>query len=753
MKNFIFSKRLAVLAAAVAMLTGCTESAADDSGVDGAELVTVEASASLPGDDDTRVVIGGYDSSAKSYPLAWEGTETLAVVNTSESYGTSKAAPKAVIKEYSGKSATFSVTLPAGGGDTWCAVSPYSALESSDDDFLSLNFPTTQTPTNASADPAAIMLVTEGVQFDGSSLDFTFRHIASYAKMTLKGLGVSGIKSVTFKAAGEEISGRYGYFPSDGDGLPDDGAKDYVTVNGTSLKADGDGNFTVWFSVIPFELRGKFTVTVTDTGNNSYTKECDASKNPIDFVAGRISGFTVDMTPAPKTYVVMAKYNNKYYALSSKANGARLDKVVVSDYKEGQEPYQTSNTNIIWTLVDKGNGKYYLENGGKYLYHDGNTKSSASVGTTPALLDINFTTGQIKVSSMYLTYNANSGTEFFAFYASNSTTQMVQNLLIVPANGNTGGNGGGDNNGGNNGGDDNNGDGDDNNNGGNVDPSKVYRTGWPELPVTDEYVYQTNYRRDNGNADYYYAHHLCPDVNNAQNNGKARNYTVCFSAQHHCPLWVAAPRHSSYNGSAKRSDAYKADPNIPSNLQYTSQTTGSSCNKGHMLGSAERTVTTATNAQVFYYSNIAPQETSTFNTGGGAWNNLEDWVDKKVCADTTYVVIGAYFDNYTDKLRGYNAAAKKISYCGRSDVSWPTMFYYVLLRTKKGNTGKSVQNCSKDEIMCAAFVRSHNCAKGTAVSRQDMMSVAELEKLTGFVYFPNVPNAPKDSFNASDWGL
>ena len=34
-----------------------------------------------------------------------------------------------------------------------------------------------------------------------------------------------------------------------------------------------------------------------------------------------------------------------------------------------------------------------------------------------------------------------------------------------------------------------------------------------------------------------------------------------------------------------------------------------------------------------------------------------------------------------------------------------------------------------------------------------MMSIADLERLTGFSYFASVPNAPKDSFNASDWGL
>ena len=34
-----------------------------------------------------------------------------------------------------------------------------------------------------------------------------------------------------------------------------------------------------------------------------------------------------------------------------------------------------------------------------------------------------------------------------------------------------------------------------------------------------------------------------------------------------------------------------------------------------------------------------------------------------------------------------------------------------------------------------------------------MMSVSDLEKITGFSYFPNVPHAPKDSYSPSDWGL
>lgn len=280
--------------------------------------------------------------------------------------------------------------------------------------------------------------------------------------------------------------------------------------------------------------------------------------------------------------------------------------------------------------------------------------------------------------------------------------------------------------------------------------------GWYELPVMNYTKEGTKYLTETTTkyGKVYYAHHLCAGGEKYAHSGAtARNYTVCYSAKHHCPVWVAAIRHNGlFPSKVGRTDSYGQDPSIPSDIQYSSKSTGGGCNKGHMLGSNERTSSTETNRQVFYYTNIAPQKSGTFNTGGGGWNTLEDWVDGKVCSDTLYMVIGAYFDEFTDP-RGVKDTPSTISYCGRNDVSCPTMFYYALLRTKKGNTGKSLSQCSSDEIMCAAFVRSHETPKKTAVSSAEMMSISDLEKVTGFTYFPNVPNAPKSSYKASDWGL
>ena len=272
---------------------------------------------------------------------------------------------------------------------------------------------------------------------------------------------------------------------------------------------------------------------------------------------------------------------------------------------------------------------------------------------------------------------------------------------------------------------------------------------WYEIPVIAD---ADRNGVDDNNPDLYYAYHLC-DLKSPSGH-KARNYAVCFSAKHHCPYWVSAPRHNMYSKEVvKRTDAYKWDPDIPKDIQYKSQSIGGDCNKGHMLGSQERRASRTTNEQVFYYTNIAPQLSSGFNTGGGGWNILEDWVDTKVCADTLYEVVGCYFEKYTDGY-GFSASPKKIEFGGRSDVSIPTMFYYILLRTKSGNTRKALKDCSSDELMCVAFVRTHtNSLKGQKPSSKEMMSVSDLEKITGFTYFPNVPQAPKSTFKASDWGL
>ena len=272
--------------------------------------------------------------------------------------------------------------------------------------------------------------------------------------------------------------------------------------------------------------------------------------------------------------------------------------------------------------------------------------------------------------------------------------------------------------------------------GGSSQPSADY--GWPELPA------QRDLDRngvDDLNPDYYYSHTFRADAQSI------RNFSSCYSRGMLHPVWVAAPMHSCYKGSSGRNDSYRNDPQIP--FDQSPKFTGFT--RGHMIGSSDRTVSVATNKQVFFYSNIGAQLQTGFNTGGGAWNNLEEKVDTYWCSDTLYQVVGCIFQTFTDRYGHTEYAARGTNSVGSFQI--PTAWYKALLRTKSGQSGKKVADCSADELQCVAFILGHYGNAKHKPSTQDMYSIAELEALTGLNFFVNVPNAPKSSYDKADWGL
>ena len=270
-------------------------------------------------------------------------------------------------------------------------------------------------------------------------------------------------------------------------------------------------------------------------------------------------------------------------------------------------------------------------------------------------------------------------------------------------------------------------------------PANVYRTGWPELPA------------ERADDDRYYTRHLFGAA--ADGMPAVRNYSSCYSRRHRCPVWVAAPLHPSYRAAARRSDRFRFDPTLPVDIQPLLRSSYGDYTRGHLLGSAERTVSGEANAQTFYASNIAPQLGRGFNAANGAWNNLEIFVDRQVCADTLYVVTGCLFDDYTDAGGRRVEASATLNKNDGAQVAVPTAYYKVLLRTRAGDTGRRVADCKSSELKCAAFVVGHYDARGRKPSAADMMSVAEIERITGETFFAGVPAAPKRTADPRDWGL
>lgn len=262
---------------------------------------------------------------------------------------------------------------------------------------------------------------------------------------------------------------------------------------------------------------------------------------------------------------------------------------------------------------------------------------------------------------------------------------------------------------------------------------KTAHAGWAELPS------------QKASNDIYVTSHLLGD--------NRRNYTVCYSREHRAPLWVAAPVHRAYKGDVKRVDNYDFDPTLPVNIQITLNRSYGDYTRGHMLGSGERTATREMNNQTFYVTNIAPQLREGFNERGGAWNNLEYFVDRQLCADTLYVVTGAIYDDFTAPDGTNIKARTTVNKNDNKRIGVPTAYYKALLRTKSGRTGKSVMECKASELKCAAFIVAHRSDVGHKPTAEDMISIKELERLTGVNFFANIPNAPENKAEAKDWGL
>ncbi len=236
------------------------------------------------------------------------------------------------------------------------------------------------------------------------------------------------------------------------------------------------------------------------------------------------------------------------------------------------------------------------------------------------------------------------------------------------------------------------------------------------------------------NSDYVYVSH-----DTQIGNRTVRNFSLCFDKTKFAARWVAYPLHGCYNGSATRYDArhkgapWPQDPKIPSNYQHSGGTYGRGYARGHQIPAADRDFNEAMNDQTFYMSNITPQD---YDFNDGIWLKLENKIRDYTCLDTLYVVTGAHWE-------------EDYSLVG-SIYPVPTHYYKAVLRTRTGNSGKSVYQASREELKCIAFWFSHS-ATGS-LTKAYCVSVEDLERLTGFEFFPTI-DVDKSECVPADWGF
>jgi endonuclease G len=155
--------------------------------------------------------------------------------------------------------------------------------------------------------------------------------------------------------------------------------------------------------------------------------------------------------------------------------------------------------------------------------------------------------------------------------------------------------------------------------------------------------------------------------------------------------------------------------------------------------------------QTFYATNMTPQQ-SKFNQN--KWGVLEGKVRNMTCADTLYVVTGAWFGGEHNNSIDSSTTDKSGNRCPT-----PTHYYKALLRTSKGNTGYRVDEVKDaSQLRAIVFWLEHsNTGTDTTISASDCITVDELERITGFDFFPMIDDsieaAVESKSTPSLWGI
>lgn len=263
-------------------------------------------------------------------------------------------------------------------------------------------------------------------------------------------------------------------------------------------------------------------------------------------------------------------------------------------------------------------------------------------------------------------------------------------------------------------------------------PTALFDRQWGEQPdfrESNTYIYKTYYTT-------------------LQRGGYVRNYSVCFDKSLRVSHWVAYPLTTNYvTPSVGRTNLWSYDPNDQLPIierawqSDPTKTYGTGDARGHQCPSADRYSNKATNAMTFYATNIMPQN---YKFNSGIWVQLENKVRNNMQLhrqDTIFVVTGTYFTGKTIHDRD-----------GKT-VGYPSNCWKVLLRS---SSGKKVWESSADDLYAIGFWFTNDNNNGTSL-REHVKTVAEIEELTGFTFFRNIPEdaaeAVKSQNRPADWGV
>lgn len=197
-------------------------------------------------------------------------------------------------------------------------------------------------------------------------------------------------------------------------------------------------------------------------------------------------------------------------------------------------------------------------------------------------------------------------------------------------------------------------------------------------------------------------------------------YSLSYSETHEQAEWVAYELKKSHLSSSNFKRPYfEIDKAVKTGAAHWRNYKNSGYDRGHLCPAGDRSYNQSAHDETFLTSNISPQINS-FNAG--IWNTLEQkvryWASKY---DGVFVVTGGV-------LKG------KMETIGDENVSVPNQFYKVLIDTNSGKT------------KMIAFLLPHENSEKPLY--EFVVTVDEIEKLTGIDFFPQLEDALENKLEA-----
>jgi endonuclease G, mitochondrial len=215
-------------------------------------------------------------------------------------------------------------------------------------------------------------------------------------------------------------------------------------------------------------------------------------------------------------------------------------------------------------------------------------------------------------------------------------------------------------------------------------------------------------------------------------------YALSYAKNKGIPNWVAWELNSTWLGDAHRVGKFAPDEELPAGWERVKPAdyTGSGFDRGHMTNSEDRSRSPADNIQTFLMTNIIPQAP---DNNQGVWVQLENYSRQLVRSGKELFIISGGHGQGGIGSKGLKATV------GKGKVLVPALTWKVILVLDKPNSG--VAGVDKNTRTIAVIIPNKQGVKSDPW-QQYRTSVNEVEKLTGYQFFTNVPAEIRSVINS-----